>query len=75
MLQCFMTGVSGSGKTTIATQLRNAQEGGRREAERVACRGAIYGHVVRAARLALETMQLNGTKFTEQYNRVRRLKP
>lgn len=56
-------------------QLRNAKEGGRDEAERAAYRGAICGHVVRAARLAVEAMQINGADFAEQYNRVRVLGP
>ncbi len=74
MLMCFMIGISGSGKTTLATQIRNARGGGWSESERVAFRGEIYGHVVRAARLALEIMHLNGKECAEQYNRVRELK-
>ncbi|KJA13994.1 hypothetical protein HYPSUDRAFT_220657 [Hypholoma sublateritium FD-334 SS-4] len=65
----LLLGVSGAGKTTLTTQLRNAKEGGRSEAERAACRGEVYEHVVRAARLAVEVMQSNGAQCAEQYNR------
>lgn len=65
-----MLGVSGAGKTTVATQLRIWQDGGFDEGERASRRGAIYEHVVRAARLAVEAMQINGVECAEQYNRV-----